>query len=88
MRALSHGPLAPSQLLPHAQKILQSDCLSNPISYNLLHPGPADRLAKAWARESARFERDYNDRLLGGMVVLRWGAGRWQRGARMGKAQS
>ncbi|KAL4442076.1 hypothetical protein ABPG77_011337 [Micractinium sp. CCAP 211/92] len=37
--------------------------------------GPAlahskDRLAKAWMRESARFERDYNDRLLGGMVML------------------
>lgn len=37
--------------------------------------GPAlahnkDRLAKAWARESARFDRDYNDRLLSGMVML------------------
>ncbi|EFN50520.1 hypothetical protein CHLNCDRAFT_139218, partial [Chlorella variabilis] len=37
--------------------------------------GPAlehnkDRLAKAWARESARFERDYNDRLLSGLVLM------------------
>jgi hypothetical protein len=43
-------------------------------------PHNLDRLAKAWARESARFERDYNDRLLGGLVVIRrvracWGGG-------------
>lgn len=34
-------------------------------------PPRPDRLAKAWARESARFERDYNDRLLSGMVMIR-----------------
>jgi hypothetical protein len=37
--------------------------------------GPAlarneERLDKAWARESARFQRDYNDRLLNGLVIL------------------
>lgn len=47
----------------------------------------ADRLEKAWARESARFDRDYNDRLLSGLVMLRWVGGRvgrvgpWRAGA-------
>jgi hypothetical protein len=39
-------------------------CVGPALPHNL------DRLAKAWARESARFERDYNDRLLGGLVVI------------------
>ena len=36
---------------------------------------PAERLTKAWARESARFERDYNDKLLNGLVMMRWVGG-------------
>ena len=35
----------------------------------------AERLTKAWARESARFERDYNDKLLNGLVMMRWVGG-------------
>lgn len=42
-------------------------------------PPPADRLAKAWARESARFDRDYNDRLLGGLVMIRCSVLGWGR---------
>ena len=35
------------------------------------HPGPqAARLDRAWERESGRFQSDYNDRLLGGLVGL------------------
>lgn len=56
---------------PPAWSILNR-CPNSPAFYISV---PADRLAKAWTRESARFERDYNDRLLGGMVMLRWGQG-------------
>lgn len=39
-------------------------------------PCPAERLTRAWVRESARFKRDYNDRLLNGLVFVRWAG--WQ----------
>ncbi|KAI3428317.1 hypothetical protein D9Q98_006697 [Chlorella vulgaris] len=33
-------------------------------------PHNQERLDKAWAREAARFDRDYNDRLLSGLVMV------------------
>jgi hypothetical protein len=57
------------QHLPASSRCAPTTHVATSFLYFLLRPF-AERLKKAWDREYGRFTRDYNERLLNGMVVL------------------